>query len=166
MPLPTIETPKYETKIPSTGKRVSYRPYLVKEEKILMLAMESENQTQIISAIKDIIRACTFEKVNPDNLSTFDLEFLFLKLRSKSVGEISKVGLKCEKCTKTTQLEINLDAITVDTSNIPSNKIQLTDKIGVMMSWPKIDTVNSISDDSKNNMNGVLEVIASCIESI
>ena len=114
MALPIIETPKYETTVPSTGKKVQYRPYLVKEEKILMIAMESEDQTQIIRAMKDVIKACTFDKVEPDKLCTFDIEYLFLKLRAKSVGEISKVGLKCEKCSKPTDVNINLDDIEID----------------------------------------------------
>lgn len=167
MALPTIETPKYEVKIPSTGKRIQYRPYLVKEEKILMIAMESNDQAQIIEAIKDVIKACTFDKVDPDKLATFDLEYIFLKLRAKSVGEVSKVGLICEKCTKSTTVDINLDTIEINMASVPSNKIQLTDKIGVTLCWPKIKTLNKITGTQENTrIDNVMEIIAGCIESI
>ena len=98
MPLPVIETPKYELRLPSSNKRIQYRPYLVKEEKILIVARESNDQKQITQAIKDTISSCTFGKIDPDKLSVFDLEYIFLKLRAKSVGEVSKLTLKCEKC--------------------------------------------------------------------
>lgn len=168
MALPIIESPKYSAKIPSTGKTVQYRPYLVKEEKILMIAMESENQNQILQAIKDIVRSCTFDKVDPDKLCTFDLEYLFLKLRAKSVGEISKVGLKCEKCDKPTTVEINLDEIEVKTDNLPSNKIKLTDTIGVTLSWPRVKLINQIEGaaNNSNRVDGVMDIVLSCIESI
>ena len=87
MSLPIIATPKYELTLPSTGKKVKYRPFLVKEEKILLLANETKDQQQIISAMKDIVSNCTFNEVNPDEAATFDIEYIFLQLRSKSVGE-------------------------------------------------------------------------------
>jgi hypothetical protein len=128
--------------------------------------MESENQTQILGAIKDIVRACTFDKVDPDKLATFDLEYLFLKLRSKSVGEISKVGLRCTACEKPTQVEINLDKIEIDTTNLPPNKFLLTDKIGVVMTWPKLKIVDRINTEEKSEIDNIMEVLASCIDSI
>lgn len=168
MALPIIEAPKYSAKIPSTGKTVQYRPYLVKEEKILMIAMESEDQKQILQAIKDIVKSCTFDKVDPDKLCTFDLEYLFLKLRSKSVGEVSKVGLKCEKCEKPTTVDINLDEVTVKTDNLPSNKIKLTETIGVTLAWPRMKIINQLEDSAKdqNKLNGVMDIVMSCIDSI
>lgn len=167
MALPIIETPKYETTIPSTGKKVQYRPYLVREEKILMIAMEADDQTQIVRAMKEVIKACTFDKVDPDKLCTFDLEYLFLKLRAKSVGEVSKVGLKCEKCDQPTNVTINLDEITIDMQKKPESKIMLTDKIGVNLSWPKISTVETIeTKDNAPKMESAMQVIVSCIESI
>lgn len=167
MALPIIEAPKYETTIPSSGKKVQYRPYLVKEEKILMIAMESEDQAQIIGAMKDVIKACTFDKVDPNKLCTFDVEYLFLKLRAKSVGEISKVGLKCEKCEKPTDVSINLDEIEINAAQKLETRILLSDKIGVNLSWPKMSDVESM--DTKENaskMESAMQVIVSCIESI
>lgn len=169
MALPIIETPKYSVKIPSTGKTIHYRPYLVKEEKILMLAMESEDQTQILQSIKDVIRSCTYDKVDPDKLCTFDLEYLFLKLRSKAVGEISKVGLKCEKCEKPTTVEINLDEVEVKTDNLPSNKVMLTDTIGVTLCWPKVKLINQselLQAKDANKLDGIMDIVLSCVESI
>lgn len=167
MALPIVETPKYETKIPSTGKKIQYRPYLVKEEKILMLAMESENTAQIMQAMTDVIRACTFDKIDTDKLCTFDLEYIFLKLRSKSVGEITKVGLKCEKCEKPTKVEINLDDVSVKIDDLTIGKIQLTDKIGVNMSWPKIKTLLKLEEkNDSSSIASMFDIVISCIESI
>lgn len=167
MPLPIVESTKYETKLPSTGKKIQYRPYLVKEEKILMIALESGDQKQIMQAVKDTIAACTFNKLNPNDLPIFDLEYVFLRLRAKSVGEISKLNLKCEKCTKNNTVEINLEEIQVNTENLPSSKIKLNDKIGVVMTWPKVDLIADISEENnKNKSKLAFDIITGCIESI
>ena len=167
MALPRIEAPKYSVKIPSTGKTFQYRPYLVGEEKILMIAMESENQAQILQAIKDVVKACTFDKIEPDKLCTFDLEYLFLKLRAKSVGEISKVGLKCEKCDKATTVEINLDEIAVKTDDLPSSRIKLTETIGVTMTWPKVKLIDQLEGANKDSkLDNITDIVLSCIDNI
>lgn len=166
MPLPIIETPKYETRIPSTGVRIHYRPYLVKEEKILMVAKETTDQKQIMQAVKDVIASCTFNQVDPSTLSVFDLEYLFLKLRCKSVGEISKLMIKCDKCDKPNQQEINLDEISVDTSALPSPKIMLTEKIGVVMNWPRVDLIGDIASGNLSQQDTVMSIIIGCIDSI
>ena len=167
MALPRIEAPKYSVKIPSTGKTFQYRPYLVGEEKILMIAMESENQAQILQAIKDVVKACTFDKIEPDKLCTFDLEYLFLKLRAKSVGEISKVGLKCEKCDKATTVEINLDEIVVKTDDLPSSRIKLTETIGVTMTWPKVKLIDQLEGANKDSkLDNITDIVLSCIDNI
>ena len=165
MSLPILESPKYEAKVPSTGKKVNYRPYLVKEEKILMIAMESDNQAQILDAMKEVVKACTYNKVDVEKLTIFDLEFLFLKLRSKSVGEIAKVGIHCEKCQVTNKQEINLDLIEV---NVPvvNNKIKLTEKVGVVLHWPHVGSVNMDEVSKKNKIDIAMDLIANCIESI
>lgn len=168
MPLPTIETPKYELRLPSTNRKIQYRPYLVKEEKILMVARESNDQKQITQAVKDIISSCTFGKIDPNILSVFDLEYIFLKLRSKSVGEISKLTLKCEKCEKPNPIEVNLDEVGINTENLPDAKIMLTDKIGVVMNWPGVTLISELAEIQENNKseNLVLAVIIGCIDSI
>ena len=169
MPLPILETPKYTVTIPSTKKSVEYRPYLVKEEKILMLAMESEDEKQMIMAVKDIIRACTFEKLNPDDLTTVDLEYVFLKLRAKSVGETASVSLKCQtsECTGSVNADINLDAIEpTSISNGTSNRIQLTDKVGMTLRPVTVRALSRLSGDSKSKSEQVTQLIISSIESI
>jgi hypothetical protein len=167
MPLPVLESPKYEVKLPATGKKVAYRPFLVKEEKILMIAMESQDQNQILTAMKDVVKACTFGKVNPDNLTMFELEYLFLKLRSKSVGEISKLNFKCEKCGKPNPVEINLDRVEVDMTNLPERKIKLTDKIGIVLCWPKVDVILDMATKTPEEQKAMaFDLITVCIESI
>lgn len=164
MALPKIDIPKYEVKIPSTGKTIQYRPYLVKEEKVLMIALESKSNSQIMTAMKDIVAACTFNKVDPDKLCTFDLEFLFLKLRSKSTGEISRVGLKCAHCEAANKVEINLDDVTVKFPEKVEKKIQLNDEIGVTLSYPKTDFLSE--QDGKLTPNAITDVVIACIDTI
>jgi hypothetical protein len=169
MSLPILETPKYTVTIPSTKKSVEYRPYLVKEEKILMLAMESEDEKQMITAVKDIIRACTFEKLNPDDLTTVDLEYVFLKLRSKSVGEISTVTLKClnTECPGSVNAEINLESIEpTSTGAAVSNRIQLTDKVGMTLRPMTVRSLSRLGIESKSKSEQVTALIVSSIESI
>ena len=171
MPLPILETPKYTLIIPSTKKQVEYRPYLVKEEKILMLAMESEDEKQMILAVKDIVRTCTFEKLNPDELTTVDLEYIFLKLRSKSVGEISTVALKCQtaECNGSVNAEINLESIepTTNGANV-SNRIQLADKIGMTLRPMSVRALSRLSggDENRSKADQITTLIISSIESI
>ena len=167
MALPILETPKYETKIPSTGKKIHYRPYLVKEEKILMVAMESSDQKQMLQAMKDVVASCTFDKVDPDKLALFDLEYLFLKLRAKSVGETSKLSIKCEKCEKKTNVDVHLDSIEVDMSHAPSNKIKLTDKVGISLTWPKVDFLTTLGSKTEEDQRKALfDIVIKCIDSI
>ena len=134
MALPKLEVPKYTTTVPSTGEVIEFRPFLVKEEKILMIAQESTNEKEILNAMKSILSSCTFGKVEPDNCTIYDLEYLFLQLRAKSVGETADLLLKCEKCGKTTPVTINLEDIKVQQpEKLVDDKIQLTDDIGVIM---------------------------------
>jgi len=162
MSLPKLNTPTYTTKIPSTGKSIKFRPYLVKEEKVLMLAMESENETEIFDAIKLAIESCTFGAVDINKLTTFDLEHLFLQLRIKSVGETTELGLKCEKCEKVHKVEVDLTKIKLDMnkSKDVSNKIMLTDDVGITMKYPTIDEFQNFNGDS------VMDMLKICIETI
>jgi len=132
MSLPIISSPKYTLEIPSTREVIEYRPFLVKEEKILLIAQESQDQGQIMNALKDVVSACTYGKINPDKLTPYDLEYVFIKLRAKSVGEVSTVGIKCKECKTDNKVDINLDDITVS-GELPNSRIQLTDTIGVNM---------------------------------
>ena len=138
MALPKLVAAKYSLEVPSTKEVVEYRPYLVKEEKILMMAFETKDQSQMISALRDTIAGCTEGKVKVDNLTIFDLEYIFLKLRSKSVGETSTLGIKCSDCSKTSQVEINLNDVEVEGDIKPSAKIELTDTVGLMVKYPTV----------------------------
>jgi hypothetical protein len=167
MSLPIVlNTPKYEVTLPVSKQVVEYRPYLVKEEKTLMLALESQDEKIILKAVQDIIKACTFEKVDVRKLPTAELEFLFLKLRAKSVGEASHVGFKCKSCDAPNDVAINLDEIDIDTSKTVDPKIMITDNVGVIMRYPTTAAVNSIVNNGKTEVENTFAIITSCIEAI
>ena len=163
MALPKLNTPTYELEVPSTDEKLKYRPFLVKEEKILMIAMESKDNAQIVNAVKDIVTSCTFEKLDIANLPMFDVEFIFLNIRAKSVGEVSKLRILCPDDKKTyASAEVDLTKVEVQVDDNHSNKIELTDSMGMIMTYPTIDsfTDSGIQTIDANNM---LDVIGSCI---
>lgn len=166
MSLPIIASPKYTITIPSTGNVVEYRPFLVKEEKVLLLAQESNDHGQIMNAIKDVIKACTYGAVDPDSLASYDLEYIFIKLRAKSVGETSTVGIKCSECEKTNSVVINLDDIEVS-AKLENTKIQLTDTIGINMKAISVKDIARISSKKNQSQSDQLnDTIIACISSI
>ena len=166
MALPKLTTPTYELEIPSTDAKVKYRPFLVKEEKILMMAMESKETADITQAVKDIVLECTFNKVDISNMPMFDVEYIFLQIRSKSVGEVSKLKLLCPDDKKTyADVELNLNEVKVQVGDNHTNKIELDNGMGMIMTYPTIDSFrdSGIRDINPNNM---LEVISGCIMQI
>lgn len=166
MSLPIITSPKYTLEIPSTGAVVEYRPFLVKEEKILLIAQESQDQSQIMNAIKDVIKACTYGKVDPDQLASYDLEYVFIKLRAKSVGEISTVGIKCKECESSNTVDIDLDKIAVS-SKLPDTRIKLTDTVGVNMKAMSMrDLTRIASKKNTTSADQMIDSVIACIESI
>ena len=163
MALPKLTTPTYELEIPSTDEKIKYRPFLVKEEKILMMAMESKSSADITQAVKDIVMECTFNKVKIDDMPMFDVEYIFLNVRSKSVGEVSKLKLLCPDDGKTyADVEVNLSEVKVQVGDDHTNKIELGNGMGMIMKYPTIDSFkeSGIKDINPNNM---LEVISTCI---
>lgn len=167
MSLPIVlNTPKYEVQLPLSKKTINYRPYLVKEEKLLMMAMESGDQRMILKTIQDIIDACTFGEIKAKNLPTAELELIFLKLRSKSVGETSHIGYKCQSCESTNEVSVNLNDIEIDQGKIVSNKIMLTDSVGVMMKYPTTEDVAKVISTGDSDVNNTFAIIGACIESI
>lgn len=167
MALPRIDSPKYELKVPSTGAVVEYRPYLVKEEKILMMAMETKDQQQMIRALRDVIAGCTEGKIQADNLAMFDLEYVFLKIRGKSVGETSKVGMKCSECGHKNEVEIDLDKVEVQGEVKKSVKVALTDSVGVVLKYPTVKGIQKqLSKQGGNDREITMAAVASAIESI
>ena len=166
MALPRLDVPTYELTIPSTDDKIKYRPFLVKEEKILLIAMESGETKAMLQSVKDIVDECTFNQLNLGNMPMFDIEYIFLNIRAKSVGEISKLKVLCQDDMKTyANVEIDLSEIQVQVSDDHTNKIELTDEMGVIMKYPTIDSfnVNNIADITTDNM---LEVIAACVAQI
>ena len=163
MALPKLNTPTYELEVPSTDEKIKYRPFLVKEEKILLMAMESKDNAQIINAVKDIVSSCTFEKLNVATMPMFDMEYIFLNIRAKSVGEVSKIKILCPDDKKTyASVELDLTKVEVQVGDEHSNKIELTDDMGLIMTYPTIDSFleSGIEDINANNM---LDVIGTCI---
>ena len=170
MPLPKIATPTYELELPSTGKKINYRPFLVKEEKLLVLALESEDTKQITTAIKAVIKACIKTRgIKVENLPTFDIEYLFLNIRGKSVGEELDVNIICPDDEKTqVQVTIDLDSIECQKVEGHTNKIKLDPNLMMEMKYPSLDQfIKSNFDMSDNNqLDQSFDLIASCIDKI
>ena len=165
MALPQLNVPKYELKVPSTGFSAMYRPYLVKEEKILMLAMESEDQKQMTTALKDIIDSCTFGELNVNSFTMFDIEYIFSKLRSKSAGETSEVKIPCSNCETPNQVKIDLEGVGV--TPVPEKKIELTDDTGLIMKFPSMaDYLDIQNNEGLDNIGRIFAIIVSSIDSI
>ena len=171
MPLPKINTPTYELVIPSTGKKIKYRPFLVREEKILILALESEDTAQITNAVVEILSECILTKgVDVTKLATFDIEYLFLNVRSKSVGETVEVNLTCPDDDRTSvEMEINIDAIKVQKTRGHKNIVKLDDQYSMKLKYPSFDQFIESNFDTSEDTSDVdksLNMITNCIEMI
>ena len=171
MALPRLTVPEYEAILPSTEKVIKYRPFLVKEEKILLTALEAEDDDIMADAIRQIVNNCVLEELDVFKLPTFDIEYLFLRLRAKSVGEKVTLGLRpwgCPNnegklCEKSTEVEINLEEVKVIKDENHSSKIMLSDDIGVKMKYPDIKNINIIDADSAiTGMN----IVRNCVDMV
>jgi hypothetical protein len=170
MPLPTIATPTYELELPSSGKKIKYRPFLVKEEKLLVLALESESNKEISTAIKAVLKACIQTRaVKVEQLPTFDIEYLFLNIRGKSVGEEIEVNLICPDDEKTTvPVTINIDDIEIKKSEDHNKRIALDKNLMMEMKYPSLDQFikNNFDFGAEPGIDQSFELIASCIDKI
>jgi hypothetical protein len=170
MPLPKISTPIYELELPSTGKTIQYRPFLVKEEKVLVIALESEDTKQISTAIKTVIKNCIITKdIKVEILPTFDIEYLFLNIRGKSVGEEIEVNIICPDDEETSvSVKINLDDIKVQRTDNHTNKIKVDKSIMMEMKYPSLEQFIKTNFDFKsdNAMDQSFDLIASCVDKI
>ena len=170
MPLPKIATPVYELELPSTGDTINYRPFLVKEEKLLVIALESEDTKQITTAIKSVIKACIQTKgIKVESLPTFDIEYLFLNIRGKSVGEELDVNIVCPDDGETeVPVKINLDDIQIQRTEGHNSKIQLDDDILMELKYPSLEEFikNNFDLEDQNQLEQSFDLIASCIESV
>ena len=169
MALPVLETGTFELTLPSSDVKVKYRPFLVKEEKILLQAMESQEQKQIVQALKDIVNVCTYGQLNVDELPTFDLEYVFLQIRSKSVGEVSKLKVLCPDTKKDyAEVEVDLSQVDVHVDDEHTNKIMVDEakQIGVLMKYPTLASVDPTKDYSKGETKALFNVIGEGIYQI
>lgn len=162
MALPSLSTPKYITNLPSTGEEIEYRPFLVKEEKLLLMAMEGQDEKEIQRAIISILNDCIITDINIDKLSVFDVEFLFLNLRGKSVGEVIELKISHPEgdCDHKSDVTIQIDDIKVQ-GEISDGKITLTDQIGVKLRYPSLNDATKYANDDPQSL---FKLIASCIE--
>ena len=170
MPLPKIATPTYELELPSTGATIKYRPFLVKEEKVLVIALESEDNKQITNAIKAVLKSCILSKgIKVEDLPTFDIEYLFLNIRGKSVGEDLEVNIICPDDNKTqVPVTIALDEIEVQKNDDHTNKIKVDESIMMEMRYPSLDQFikNNFDFNDKNMMDQSFDLISTCIDKI
>ena len=165
MALPVINTPTYELVVPSTKETLVYRPFLVKEEKILLMAMEEEKDTQLNRALKQVVHNCTFEKIDVGKLPLFDLEYIFLRIRAKSVGEVAKIQVLCEDDGETyVPVEIDLESIEVEFQEDHSTTIELNDEISIEMGYPTFEFLNFKADETE--VNQLFDIIGSSIERV
>ena len=161
MGLPKLNTPTYELVLPSTEETIKYRPFLVKEQKLLLLAQESENKKEMLDAISQIIENCTFGKINSKEAYVFDVEYVFLQIRRKSIGDKITLNLLCEDDgTTRVPTEIDLNDIKVEIGENHTNKIQLTDDVQLIMTYPKIYTIQDINPDNS------YDIVTKCVHQI
>ena len=165
MALPKLSNITYELNLPSTGKKLKFRPFLVKEQKALMIAQESEDDKQIENAFAQIINDCTFEELNAYTMPMFDVEYVFLQLRGKSVGEKIKLNLLCPDDEKTrVDVEINLKDVDVQMKEEHTNIVKLTNDIHIVMKYPTLSDMSGFDD--KGQIQSIFEMIKRCISEI
>ena len=171
MSLPKINAPEYRLNIPSTDEEITYRPFLVKEEKLLLIAHETGDEKATFSAIKELIKGCVVQDLAIDMLPMFDIEYIFLNIRAKSVGEIAKLKIICPDDEKTTvDVEVDLTKINIEMDEEHNPRIEITDKVGLLMSYPTMDLIGELSlygdVDAKDSANKMFELIADCMYQI
>ena len=165
MALPKLETPTYELELPSTGEKIKYRPFLVKEQKVLMMAQGSKNDKEISNAIGSLVSSCTFDKVNPEKSPMFDIEYIFLKLRSKSVGETVELSVTCPDDKKTTvPVKVNLDEINVQMTTGHTNVVNLTNDIKMYLRYPLLNDVKQLQ--GSDEVERVFNILVQCIHEV
>ena len=167
MGLPKIAVPEYSLKLPSTGEEIKYRPFLVKEEKILLIAMEREDTKQIMTATKNVIKNCVFGEIDIDELPIFDIEYIFLWLRARAKGEKIELNYKCPKCEGTIPLSFNIEEVKINKNDNHEQKIQLTEELGVMMKYPNMIIQTKMEESTETNqVEQLFMTIRLCIDYI
>ena len=169
MALPSIETPRYELTLPSQDVKVQYRPFLVKEEKILLMAMESKDNNEVVNATKDILKACTYDKLDIEKLPMFDIEYILLQVRGKSVGEIANFKVICpDDKTTAADVELNLSDVNVQVDDEHTNRIIIdeTRDLGLVLNYPSLGITKAGFDVNKTDIDTMFGVVAGCIDHI
>lgn len=169
MALPQAQAPRYKLTIPSTNKAVTYRPFLVKEEKALLIAQQSEDPDTMIETLKAVIESCIMDKINVNDLAVFDVEYIFTQLRAKSVGEMVDIILKCDICTDekaTVKYSIDLTKVKVEVPKEHKKTITLFNDVGVIMKYPTLDIIKELEGLTNGNVELIFEIVCKCIESI
>ena len=165
MALPKLTAPEFETKIPSTKKKVKFRPFLVKEEKILYMALESEDEKEIEQAIRNVLSECILSDIDIDKLASFDIEYLFLQLRSKSVGEVVELSLRHgedKNCDHRTDVKVNLNDVKIEFFDNHEYKIQISEDLGVKLRDPSLSHLSGVKGD--DDYETTIKVIAGCVD--
>lgn len=166
MALPKLNSPTYQLELPSTGEKLKFRPFLIKEQKILMMAQESGEETQIYSAMKDLVSSCTFGKVDAENSPVFDIEYLFLQIRAKSVGETTTINIICPDDGKTqVPYELNIEDISVNMTENHTNIVELTDAIKIHFRYPILSDMEGLKSGA-SEMETLFHVINNCVHEI
>lgn len=162
MALPVLnDTPQYTMTIPSTGQSIRFRPYLVKEEKVLLIAAQSQDVRQMMDTIVETIMACTDNVVNRTELTTFDVEYMFLKIRSKSVGENAEVGIKCTSCETTNKVQVDLESIECHGEEV-DRIVRITDDISIEMKWPSYSSIEYVDDETELGFR----ILSQCMKTV
>ena len=169
MALPMNNTPTYTLVLPSTGKEVKYRPFLIKEEKALLLAHQSEDPKVMVESLKGVIKSCLKDNIDVESFATFDIEYVFTQIRAKSVGEIAELMIRCDTCEDekaVAKVEIDLSKVQVTKSPDHTNKIELFGDVGVIMKYPTIDVIKKLENLDNANLDETFGVIIECIDSV
>jgi len=164
--LPKLDTPTYRLTLPSTGGEIEYRPFLVKEQKLLMMAQESEDDEQIVNAVTSLVKTCTFDKVDADDSPMFDIEYIFLQIRGKSVGEKVQLQLICPDDKETTvDTEIDINDISVQMIDEHTNEVQITDTVKLFLKYPVLKDMKGLMTDT-SEMEQIFSILTKCVHEI
>ena len=164
--LPKLDTPTYRLTLPSTGGEIEYRPFLVKEQKLLMMAQESEDDEQIVNAVTSLVKTCTFDKIDADDSPMFDIEYIFLQIRGKSVGEKVQLRLICPDDEETTvETEIDINDISVQMADEHTNEVQITDTVKLFLKYPVLKDMKGLMTNT-SEMEQIFSVLTKCVHEI
>ena len=164
--LPKLDAPTYRLTLPSTGEEIQYRPFLVKEQKLLMMAQESESEQQVIDTVGNLVQSCTFEKIDSGSSPLFDIEYIFLQIRGKSIGEKVELNLICPDDEKTTvPTEVDINDIVVQMTDGHTNEIEITDTVKLFLKYPILNDMKKIADDT-SQVEQIFEILTQCVHEI